>query len=246
MFSFFSKKVFLVDLLEGLVDIHNHLLPGIDDGAPDVETSIELIKGMQSYGVQSFVATPHIMGDLYPNDPKTINAALNQLKKGLEEAHMSDLKIEAAAEHMIDDQFEQRLENQKTMPLKKQYMLIEMSYLQPSINFESAVEKVKSMGYFPIFAHPERYNYLHANFNKYDNYKANGLLFQMNMLSLGEYYGSKVKNTALKLIDEHMVDFLSSDLHNVRQLKALKNIQLSKKTAENLKPIINKTIGSFY
>ncbi|MDC0008259.1 histidinol phosphatase, partial [bacterium] len=75
MFQIFSKKVFLVDLLEGFVDMHNHLLPGIDDGAKTVKESITMIKGFAGFGVQNFIATPHIMYNYYPNTTMTINAS---------------------------------------------------------------------------------------------------------------------------------------------------------------------------
>ncbi|PCJ95757.1 MAG: histidinol phosphatase [Flavobacteriaceae bacterium] len=246
MFHIFSKKTFLIDYLEGFVDIHNHILPGIDDGAKTVEESIALIKGFSEFGVKSFVATPHIMHNYYPNTPVTIEDSLTLLKNELLKNNMKDISIDAAAEHMIDDNFESILENRAIMPLRKQYLLIEMSYLQPSINFADAIQQIASARYFPIFAHPERYGYLHKSFGKYYKYKEQGILFQMNLLSLSDYYGKEVQKTAIRLLDKGLMDFCSSDVHNTRQLSALKNVTISKKTAQSVLPIIDKTINSFY
>ena len=105
MFGIFNKKKFLVDFLEGLVDIHNHILPGIDDGAKTVEESLELIKNFSDFGIRNFIATPHIMHNYYPNDANTINTSLTLLKNGLLMNEVKDVCVKAAAEHMIDANF---------------------------------------------------------------------------------------------------------------------------------------------
>ena len=97
MFSFFSKKHFLIDHLEGFIDIHNHILPGIDDGAKTVEDSIELIKGFNEFGVKDFICTPHIMENYYPNNPSTIQSSLSLLKNALKMNNLEHINIEAAA-----------------------------------------------------------------------------------------------------------------------------------------------------
>jgi len=246
MLQFFSKKKFLIDYLDGFVDIHNHILPGIDDGAKTVDDSMALIKGFAEFGVTHFIATPHIMHNYYPNDSSTISRALAQVRHTLLEQKLTDISIEAAAEHMIDDNFEHLLETGTAMPIRKEYLLVEMSYLQPPINFEEAIVKTASSGYFPILAHPERYGFLHHRMRKYKEYKAQGILFQMNLLSLGDYYRKDVPKTAHQLLQEGLVDFLASDVHNLGQLDSLKKLTLSKKMMEQLLPLINKTISTFY
>ncbi|MEP2057999.1 MAG: CpsB/CapC family capsule biosynthesis tyrosine phosphatase [Maribacter litoralis] len=245
MFNFFSKKHFLIDHLEGFIDIHNHILPGIDDGAKTVEDSIELIKGFNEFEVKDFICTPHIMENYYPNNSSTIQNSLSILKNALKMNNLKHINIEAAAEHMIDSGFESILSENNVMPLSKNYLLIEMSYLQASINFDSAVQKIKSSGLFPIFAHPERYAYLHKNLNSYSQFKEIGLLFQMNILSLSEYYGKEVKQAALWLLKNNKIDFLASDIHKVSQLQALKKISINEKTLMLIKPVIEKTIYNF-
>ncbi len=226
MFSFFSKNNYLVDHLEGFVDIHNHILPGIDDGAKNVGESIELIKAFGEFGVKDFICTPHIMHNYYDNSPNTINASFEKLKKELKKEGLDNINIRAAAEHMIDDNFENILEEGNIMPLGNNHLLVEMSYLQPSINFEIAVKKIQSAGLFPVFAHPERYAYLHQDFGKYEYYKSLGIKFQLNMLSLSNYYGKEINKIALKLLELSLYDYTGSDVHNLKHLDVLKSIKI--------------------
>lgn len=244
MFHIFSKKKFLIDYLGGFIDIHNHILPGIDDGAKTVADSIDLIKSFLEIGIEKFIATPHIMDNYYPNNYQTINQSLAILKNELIKEGLTQVSIEAAAEHMIDANFEQILDKSEVMPLKKSYLLIEMSYLQPSLNFEDSLEKISAHKLFPILAHPERYHYLH-NSSKYEHYKNNGVMFQLNLLSLGDYYGKEVTDCAQNLLSKNLIDFAGTDIHNQRQMEALKKIKISNKIIEQLMPVLERTKYNF-
>lgn len=246
MVSFFSKKIFVVDLLEGIVDIHNHILPSIDDGAQTVEESIDLIKGFSEFGVQHFIATPHIMHNYHDNTPKTIESALKVLQDHLRKHKMTNVVVDASAEHMIDDNFESILEQKGVMPMRRDYLLVEMSYLQRPINFDEAVAAIIAKPYFPVLAHPERYNFLHVRPRRYGEFKKQGILFQLNLLSLGEFYGKEVQKMAGKLLDDGLIDFIGSDVHNMNQLETLKKLTVSKKTKEILIPIIENTMIRLY
>ncbi|WP_368662587.1 tyrosine-protein phosphatase [Zobellia laminariae] len=204
------------------------------------------MRSFSEFGVKHFIATPHIMSNYYPNTRETIGASLTELKNALLQNGLKDVSVEASAEHMIDDNFENLLENEGIMPLKKDYLLVEMSYLQPPINFEEAIIKTASKRFFPILAHPERYGFLHHRKKRYQEYKDNGILFQMNLLSLSEYYGKEVPKVAVELLENGLIDFVASDVHNMSQLNALKKLTLSKKMIEQLLPLINNTIQTFY
>ena len=245
MFNFFSKKHFLIDHLEGFIDIHNHILPGIDDGAKTVEDSIKLIKGFNEFGVNDFICTPHIMENYYPNNPSTIQSSLSLLKNALKMNNLEHINIEAAAEHMIDSGFETILNEHKVMPLAKSYLLIEMSYLQASINFNEAIKKIKDSNYSPILAHPERYVYFHNKLKALDKIKNKGVFFQLNMLSLSNYYGKDVNKVAIHLIKENLIDFIASDTHSIHHINQLKKITVTTSLLDLLFPIITKTIYSF-
>jgi tyrosine-protein phosphatase YwqE len=246
MLHWFHKNRYLADYLEGFVDIHNHILPGIDDGANSVAESLELIQAFGDLGIQKFIATPHILQPLYPNTPETIKRAHQKLLEALMDENRTNVSIEPAAEHMIDEGFEDLLEKGDYMPIKGSYLLVEMSYLQPSLYFDEAIIEITKKGLTPILAHPERYLYLHQTPKKYQEYKSKGILFQMNMLSLGEYYGKDVKRMGQKLLQEGMIDFIASDMHNMRHMNALREIRLKEKFIHKLIPLISRTIEVFY
>lgn len=235
----------MIDLLEGFIDMHNHILPGIDDGAKSTAESLQLIKEFSEFGVKNFIATPHIMHNYYDNTPKTINLSLSSLQEELDKNDLSDVVISAAAEHMIDSNFETILVNEEVMPMQKDHLLIEMSYLQRPINFDESIVAIAHNRFFPILAHPERYNFLHGRTKKYGEFKQQGIYFQLNMLSLGEFYSKEVQKIALKLLEEGMIDFIGSDVHNINQLNSLKKLTINKKTKALLLPIIENTIERF-
>nr|WP_313788430.1 CpsB/CapC family capsule biosynthesis tyrosine phosphatase [uncultured Allomuricauda sp.] len=235
----------MIDHLHGLVDMHNHILPGIDDGAKTVEESVDLIKGFSEFGITNFICTPHIMHHYYPNTPETIENSFKILQKELSKYDLEKTSIDIAAEHMIDDNFENILEKGYFMRLKKDYLLVEMSYLQPPINFENSIGKIKSRGIHPVLAHPERYVYLHKKMETYSNYKKSNIHFQLNMLSLSNYYGKEIKKIALKLLDEGFFNFISSDVHHNKHLEYLKTINLEKKRLDDILYLVNNTIDNF-
>ena len=245
MVTWFQKKRFLADYLEGLVDIHNHILPGIDDGAKTVDESLELIKAFDDLGIHHFIATPHILPTLYPNTPESILSAHEKLMEVLLEQRMTDVSILPAAEHMIDDSFEDLINQNGIMPIKGSYILVEMSYLQPSLNFDEAIVQISERGLTPILAHPERYMYLHQTPGKYQEYKQKGILFQLNMLSLGPYYGKDVQKKAHQLLEAGMIDFIGTDTHSLKHLSAIRELQIKEKEADRLLPVLNRTIDTF-
>ena len=246
MFHIFSKKKYLVDYLHNFVDIHNHILPGIDDGAKNVQESIDLIRGFKELGITNMVATPHIMSNLYPNTKETITASLDLLTNELLANDLKDISIEAAAEHMIDDSFKELLEQGEVMSMRKQYLLVEMSYLQPSINFDDAIKSIMKKGFFPILAHPERYGYWHTNKANYSKYKKKGVQYQLNLLSLSDYYGPEVQRMALYLLDHGLIDYIATDIHRREQIEFLKEIKINAGVSESIIPLINNTINQFY
>ena len=245
MLSFFSKKQYLVDLLEGFVDIHNHILPGIDDGAENAENALLLLKEMEQLGFKKCIATPHIMHNYHENTPKTIHNAYEVLQNKINKEN-SLPRLAYAAEHMIDDNFEHILANGETLTLGENHLLIEMSYLQPSINFDNAVNEIIKKQLFPVLAHPERYLYFHKNLNIYKSFVGRGIQLQLNLLSLKGYYGKEIQKIANYRLEENLMSYLGTDTHHTRHLKALKETYLSRKQKDLLFPLIDHTISTFY
>ena len=179
MFSIFKKKKALVTDLTWLgVDIHNHLLPGIDDGSQEVEDSVVYIKALKELGISQFHCTPHIISDLYPNTAETINAARQRLADALKEAQV-DVVLTAAAEHMVDDGFSV---SDELLCLPNKHILIEMSYLNETPNIEQVIFDLQIKGYQVILAHPERYNFYHKSRERFQRFKEMNVLFQLNLL----------------------------------------------------------------
>lgn len=247
MFSFFSKKLYLRDLLTDFVDIHNHILPGIDDGAKNVEESITLIKKLKDLGVKQFIPTPHVMKDYYPNTDESIGDAYQKLLEALLPTKLlSEITINPAAEYMLDSDFEHLLENDDLFTLKNIYVLVEISYFMPPLNLEDIIFKIKNKGYIPVLAHPERYAYYHTKFDYYRRLKQLGCLFQLNLLSLQGHYGKSIEKTAFKLIDEELIDFAGTDTHHLVHLNKLSKTTIPhSKSYESIKHIIHNTNNVF-
>lgn len=201
------------------VDMHSHVLPGIDDGAQTLEESVELVQAMVDLGFKKVIATPHIMIDYYRNTPETIDAALKLLKNELQKQQI-DIEITAAAEHLLDEGFETLVDEGKVMTMGDNYLLFEMSFIDVHPNLIPVIQNLREKGYKPILAHPERY--LYFNVENCENIKSWGCDLQLNTISLTGYYGSKTKELAEALVDQNLVDFISSDMHHLRHAAALK------------------------
>ncbi len=224
MFSFFKKsevkKNITFDYSSLMVDMHSHVLPGIDDGAQTPQESIMLIKKMMALGIKKIIATPHIMADYYKNTAETINAALAILQAELKKEQM-DIVVEAAAEHYFDETFEDRVDEHKLMTMGDNYVLFEFSFINKPPNAIPVIQKLKQLNYKPILAHPERYTYM--DIEQFRNLREWGASLQLNTISLTGYYGKDVKKLAESLIDQQLVDFISSDMHHLRHAEAFKD-----------------------
>lgn len=246
MLTFFSKKLPLVENLEQFVDIHNHILPGIDDGAGTVEESVALVNKFISFGINRLIATPHIMNDYYPNSRKSIEAALLDLKAGISAAGITDFQISAAAEYMMDQSFLELLSKEPLLCLKDQYVLVEMSYFQPPINLKEILFQLQTRNYKPVLAHPERYAFFHSkDLKHYKELKDRGCFFQINLLSLTGHYGRNIQEIAYELIRRNMIDFIGTDAHQMRHLEKIEAIKVSAKSLNLLKPLFKRTAATF-
>jgi tyrosine-protein phosphatase YwqE len=217
MLSFFSKKNKVTDISWLGVDIHSHILPGIDDGSPDLATSLRFIKSLQELGFDQLIATPHIYQELYPNTNETIFSARDLLQQEMDKANVS-LKLRAGAEYMVDQDFKM---NDPLCTLDQKHLLIEMSYLNESPGISQTIFDLEIKGYKPVLAHPERYTFYFKDKSKLKRFKEKGCLLQLNLLSVCGYYGKEAKQLAEILLKEKMYDFAGTDLHHDRHLDTL-------------------------
>jgi len=225
MFGFFKKKEkaekeITFNYESVAVDMHSHVLPGIDDGAQNVDESVYLVKQMVALGIKKIIATPHIMIDFYRNTPETINAALETLRAELKKQGV-EVQVEAGAEHYFDETFETRIDEGKLVSFGDKYVLYEYPFINQPPNWFEAMQKIIKTGYKPILAHPERYPYLAME--TMEMMRSWGCRMQLNIISLTGYYGRDTKKRAEEMIDLKLIDFISSDMHHPKHAAAFKD-----------------------
>ena len=235
---FFSKKTYVKDLFNGdYIDIHSHLLPGIDDGSKSIEETIDYMTSLKNIGFKQFTGTPHIFSGVWNNTKEIIEETATVTNKKLANYNFT---IKPAAEYMMDSSlFEILKKDTPLLTIKDKYVLVEMSYINPPIQLFDIVFELQIKGYQPILAHPERYNFYHGNLNAFKNLKNSGCKFQLNLLATTGYYGPAVAKCANDLLKADMYDFTGSDVHHNRHIEAfeqkiiVKEIDTLKKNIEN-------------
>ncbi|WP_291128913.1 tyrosine-protein phosphatase [Flavobacterium sp. UBA7682] len=223
MIHLFKQKPILCDLIQNNhIDIHSHLLPGIDDGATSLENSISLINQMNEIGFKNIITTPHIIVSVWNNSESSITEKHQEISNAVqEECEIASFNV--AVEYMMDDSFVKRLGTEKLLTIKDNYILVEMSYLSPPIQLYDIIFEIQLAGYKPILAHPERYQFYHENFKEYSKLKKAGCLFQLNLLSTVDYYGKNVRLVTEKLLTNDYFDFVGSDIHHQNHVNAFQN-----------------------
>ena len=239
--SLFKPKLYNANENPFKVDIHSHLLPGIDDGSQSLKESLNLIKQLHLLGYSKLITTPHIISDFYPNNREIITEKLHIVQQALVTEEI-DITIEAGAEYYVDMNFLNLIEDDNLLTFKKHYVLFETECRCKPIILEEIISNLLQKGYIPVLAHPERYMYLHNNIENYKQLKALGVLFQINAKSL--YSKSKsFRKIALKLIELGLVDFIGSDTHRMQDIKRLENFLCSKTCQKMIK--LNRIRNNF-
>lgn len=226
LFSRFKKVKLLetpVDLSVLGADMHSHFIPGIDDGAKTIEDSVTMITEMYNKGYKKVITTPHIMSDYYRNTPEIILGGLKNVQDALKVVEVP-IEVGAASEYYIDYDFERKLETEKLLTFGNNYLLFEISYMNPPDNLYDIIFKMQLKGYKTVLAHPERYNFWHDKFEKYESFIDKGVYLQMNINSLTGYYSMATKAIAEELIDKNMISFLGTDCHHIGHLETMKNV----------------------
>jgi protein-tyrosine phosphatase len=243
LFNFFLSTKKEETLASVQVDMHSHLLPGIDDGSPDFEESLKIIKELSSLGYRKLITTPHIMGDFFKNTPEIILSKLDELKQFLK-ANGVEIEIEAAAEYYLDEWFMEKLKSpQPLLTFGNNYLLFETSYINEPSHLTEAIFEMRTREYRPVLAHPERYTYMYSDFNKFKEIYDKGVLFQININSLSGYYSQAAQKFAIKLIENNMVDFIGTDCHGLKHIEVLKKTMQQKVYKKILRSkIINNTL----
>lgn len=221
------------------VDLHSHLLPGIDDGAKDLDHSLALIRRLADMGFTQLYTTPHVMADLYPNTPDLIRAKLAEVRAAVAAAGLT-IKIDAAAEYLLDEGFGAQLQAGTLLTLPGNKVLVEMSFVSEPPNLDQTIFQLQTKGYQVLLAHPERYLFLRDHFERYAALKERGVELQMNLLSLTGYYGLPTRDNAIKLLKTGLIDYLATDLHHERHADYLEQLLQDRK----LSRLIRKFAGN--
>ena len=225
---FLNKKEKACEVLDFSVlktDIHSHFIPGIDDGAPDMEASITLIKKMQELGFSKVITSPHVMSDFYQNSSETILNGLADVRAELKVQNIN-MEIEAAAEYYIDYEFEQKIGKEKFLTFGDNYILVELSFMEAPRNLFDIIFKLQLEGYKVVLAHPERYNYY--SIKDYEELISRGVLLQINLLSLIAYYSPQIKKKTEALINSGLVSLVGTDCHNMNHAELYEKCQTQK------------------
>ena len=191
-----------------MTDWHCHILPGVDDGVQKTEHALDILSFYEKTGIHEVWFTPHIMEDC-PNE----SARLKERFESFKSIYKGNIKLHISAENMIDTLFDQRFKEGDIMTIGEGMLLVETSYYNPPIAFESTLKEIKEKGYKPLLAHPERYVYMTDK--DYPRLKEQGILFQLNIMSLVGMYGQHAARTASHLLQQGLYDFAGSDLHRL-------------------------------
>lgn len=230
----FKKKISTLEksgIMREFTDWHSHILPGVDDGVPDMETALATLDAYGQLGVRRIWLTPHIMED-YPNTTDALRKRFAELK----EAYKGDIELNLAAENMLDSLFAERLEARDLLPIGKEgtHLLVETSYFNPPMDFDDMIDDIQSAGYYPVLAHPERYRYM--NQADYKDLRRRGVLFQLNMMSLVGMYGNTAREKAEWMLREGMAELTGTDIHRINATR--KYLGTAPHSADSLKMLL--------
>lgn len=234
---FLTRKYSVSDsgLLSGIVDWHSHLLPGMDDGVKTLEESIQILSLYEKFGIRDVWLTPHIMEDM-PNKPDE----LKEIFYELENSYQGKVSLHLAAENMLDNLFEKRIDQNDVLPLGEDgiHLLVETSYFNPPIGLNNILLRIKAKGYMPVLAHPERYIYMEED--DYYRLKEMNVTFQLNLPSLTGAYGRSVQKKARMLLERGWYDLCGMDIHSALFLETFLQSKLTHKEISKIENILRE------
>ncbi|GAB3940650.1 capsular polysaccharide biosynthesis protein [Spirosoma harenae] len=225
------------------VDLHNHLLPGVDDGIANMEDTLLCLQQYVEWGIKRVICTPHISQDYHPNTPEQLKETLLLVEQAIAEANLP-IDFSMAAEYLLDESFYDHLEKSELLSFgKDKYLLFETGWATAPHQLSQTLFLMQLKGYTPVLAHPERYNYYQSEPEHLMILKEKGCLFQINIMSLAGHYGKKAQQLAFKLLESKSVNFIGSDLHRPGHLPILEKA-LSPSTVELIlqQPLLNSQL----
>lgn len=252
-----SQGVVKNDLKLLITDVHSHLVPGVDDGAPDMTSALALISRLHHLGFERLVTTPHIMSDLYPNTPDILQPRFHELKREVAKRFPS-LTLTLAAEYFLDTSFIELLENPDKLltfpcvdPLngdKHEMLLFEFAFHEAPNDelLTEAIFKMQTSGITPVVAHCARYPYWHMDRSKLESLHSKGVILTVNAATLVGNYGELAKETANHAVDQGWIRMVCSDTHAPHHIVAVKELETSEILAKLIESrrLLNPGVGN--
>ena len=256
---FWNKKRTIVEsgILSGITDYHSHILPGVDDGVESMEEALRILAAYEELEIKELWLTPHIMEDI-PNTPEKLQARYAELRGG----YKGKIVLHLAAEYMIDNNLHKLLNNlncpslqrgtsnaesieegvRNLLPIgtKGNHLLVETSYFSSPIRLHETLKQIKAIGFYPILAHPERYIYMETD--DYLELKEEDVKFQLNILSLGGYYGNTAKKKAEWMLKKGFYNIIGSDLHHEDAIELITGCRVDEKVIAAIDKLIHSVI----
>jgi protein-tyrosine phosphatase len=232
-----------------MVDIHCHIIPGIDDGAKDMDMSIDMIKCAQDDGTSTMIATPHYCSGVFENQFSDICLKVDELNQEIQKNGLLVNVLPGQEVLLSKDTIELYKAGEINGLNKSRYMLIELPFdRMPNYTLE-VIYELRILGIVPILAHPERYEFIIQDLTKINEFIEEGCLFQINSHSISGMFGKAVKKTADHLLANRVCHFIASDAHSNRNRRpeinriikeVLRNdVELIKTLADNETKLIN-------
>lgn len=207
------RRFFFEGLL--LIDLHCHMLPGIDDGAQDIETSIAMARAAVADGITVTACTPHIMATVYDNNREIITHGIAALEERLRDENIALRLIIGADVHMALDLVD-GLQGGRIPSLNNgRYFLFEPPHHVPPPRIEDNVFSIMAAGYVPILTHPERLSWIESHYAVMEKIADMGVVMQITAGSLTGRFGRRVRYWAEKMLDEGLVHIIATDAHNL-------------------------------
>lgn len=200
-----------------IIDLHSHLIPGVDDGAQTIEQSIELARQAVSEGVEHMVLTPHHRNGKYINYKSDVLEAANTLQEAYNQANVN-LKVYASQEIRLTDKFLDDLYNGELLPLDAagKYYLIEFPSDRVPSNAKQVLQEIIDDGITPVIAHPERNHELSSNLHLLYELVQMGCLSQITTSSYSGYYSETLVANSQQMIQHNLAHILASDVHHIK------------------------------
>jgi protein-tyrosine phosphatase len=198
-----------------MIDIHTHILPGLDDGSPNIEESLAMARIAIADGIDTIIATPHVLSGVYDNTPEQISQAVDQLNTILQ-AEGLPLEILPGSECHLEPDLPSRLAEGRLMTLNNtgRYLLVELPTSMVPDYTGRILYEIQLQGVIPIIAHPERNTEIIRHPDLLIEYARRGVLSQVTTASLVGHFGKTVKKAAAILITTGTAQFIASDAHS--------------------------------